>query len=546
MRDFKQNPLRPKERVLYEDLYELYIGQNLSVNEVATIVGRSVPAIEKTLKLYGIKKDKELVGKARSRGLKNKTQEEIAEIVAKRKQTNLLKYGVGSALQNKTVKEKMMNTNQTRYGGNSSLSSKEIREKAKATNLERYGTEVPSQNAEIKQKVKDTCIARYGSDYSKEFHKRCIKALKDKYGVEVNSAFGVPSVREKIQQSFQERYNRLAPNQTYSDEVYDILQNKDKLLEFIRNSENKTVSKMSKQLNITTCTLYKYINLYELGDEIDHSVSESSYEIEIKEILNKMGVEFKKDRTIIPPYEIDLYNDDLKIGIEFNGNFWHSEIYAKKNYHLEKSELAEKKGVFLYHIFEYEWNDERKQPIILSQLQNLIGINDNKVFARNCEIKNVSPSVANEFLENNHLQGKDISTIRLGLYHNGELVSLMTFCKPRFNKDYQWELSRFCNKCGYSVVGGASKLFKAFCKETEGTIISYSNIAKTKGTLYEKLGFKLDHLSTPNYVWWNTRNGELKTRYECQMKNESQIMQSQSFVRIYDCGNKVWVYKNLK
>ena len=84
------------------------------------------------------------------------------------------------------------------------------------------------------------------------------------------------------------------------------------------------------------------------------------------------------------------------------------------------------------------------------------------------------------------------------------------------------------------------------------SIISYSNIAHTKGKLYEILGFELDSISEPNYVWCN--HGNILTRYDCQKykllkqgyegKTEVDIMHDRGYYKIYDCGNKVWKWKN--
>ena len=221
-----------------------------------------------------------------------------------------------------------------------------------------------------------------------------------------------------------------------------------------------------------------------------------------------------------------------------------------RNYHQEKSMIAESKGIFLYHIFEYEWDMMREQ--ILNQLNNLLGINKEKIYARKCIIKEVSNKEKNLFLEKNHLQGQDKSSIKLGLYYKDELVSLMTFCKSRFNLNYEYELSRFCSKAGCNVIGGASKLFKHFINTySPKSMISYSNIAHTRGKLYENLGFKLDSISEPNYVWY--KNGDVKSRYQCQKhkligqgyqgNTETEIMHNLGYYRIYDCGNKVWIWE---
>ena len=84
------------------------------------------------------------------------------------------------------------------------------------------------------------------------------------------------------------------------------------------------------------------------------------------------------------------------------------------------------------------------------------------------------------------------------------------------------------------------------------SIISYSNMAHTKGNLYKTLGMTLQGISEPNYVWCN--HTDVLSRYQCQKhklvaqgfngKSEVDIMHNRDYYRIYDCGNKVWVWCN--
>ena len=41
----------------------------------------------------------------------------------------------------------------------------------------------------------------------------------------------------------------------------------------------------------------------------------------------------------------------------------------------------------------------------------------------------------------------------------------MTFGKPRFNKNYEWELIRYSSLLNQRVLGGASKLLKRFIND---------------------------------------------------------------------------------
>ena len=106
-----------------------------------------------------------------------------------------------------------------------------------------------------------------------------------------------------------------------------------------------------------------------------------------------------------------------------------------------------------------------------------------KINARDCKIVTVDKEVEKNFLTNNHTQGYVRSIICYGLILNGELVQLMSFGKPRFNKNYQWELLRDCSKKYCIVRGGVSKLWKHFVNENKPKdVICYSY--PHNGTMY--------------------------------------------------------------
>ena len=128
-----------------------------------------------------------------------------------------------------------------------------------------------------------------------------------------------------------------------------------------------------------------------------------------------------------------------------------------------KTDLCESSGIFLFHIFGYEWTN--KKHIIESMIRNLLYKNEFIVYGRKTNIREVDSSSARVFLNQNHRQGYAPAPIRYGLYYEDELVSLMTFSKIRHtigeSKDANgYELVRFCNKLNTSVIGGASKLFR--------------------------------------------------------------------------------------
>lgn len=267
----------------------------------------------------------------------------------------------------------------------------------------------------------------------------------------------------------------------------------------------------------------------------------------IKEINNT--IINLNDRQIINPMELDIYLPFKNIAIEYDGLYWHSNNKIDKNYHLLKTNLCKDRGIHLIHIFEDEWL--YKQNIVKSRLKSIFGVIDNKIFARNCIIKEIPFNESKNFLEENHIQGNVNGKYRYGLFYNNELVSIMVFGSKRKSlgsksEDGHYELLRFCNKLDTAVIGGASKLLQYFIKEYKPIeIISYCDRRWSQGHMYEKLGFKFDHMSKPNYYYiingrrenrFKYRKSELVKQGFDKNKTEEQIMQERGIKKIYDCG----------
>lgn len=289
-----------------------------------------------------------------------------------------------------------------------------------------------------------------------------------------------------------------------------------------------------------------------------HNCNSSTKEKDVAEYVSSLGTTvFTNDRKALNGEELDVFIPDFNIAIEFDGIFWHNELYKDKNYHITKTNKCKEKGIRLIHIFEDEWI--YKKNIWKSMISNLFGKTKNKIYARKCCIKEVSSSEASQFLEENHIQGKCGSNIRYGLYFNDELVSLMTFGKTRHfigSSKHEYELLRFCNKLNTNVIGGASKLFKHFIKEhNPNNIVSYADKRWSIGNLYEKLGFRLYNESKPNYFYvidgkrhnrFNFRKSILVERYGCPKEmSERNFCKLQKWWRIYDCGSLCyeWIKK---
>lgn len=268
------------------------------------------------------------------------------------------------------------------------------------------------------------------------------------------------------------------------------------------------------------------------------------------------GNVIENDRTVLKPKELDIYIPERSLAIEYDGLFWHGEGNGKDSKsHLEKTKCCESKNIHLVHIFENEWL--YKPDIVKSRMRNLLGSYDRTIYARKCEVRIVDSKTSLQFQYENHIQGGVNSKVNLGLYYEGELVSLMTFSRPRFNRRYEWELVRFCNKLGYHIPGSASRLLKHFERQYEPkSIVSYADrrwSMNSESTVYHKLGFKMTGETNPNY-WYFNEEYELFNRVRFQKhklkgllekydesKSEIQNMFANGYDRIFDCGNMVFV-----
>ena len=274
-------------------------------------------------------------------------------------------------------------------------------------------------------------------------------------------------------------------------------------------------------------------------------------EEEIKEFIKSLNINIiENSKQIISPLELDIFIPSHNLAIEFDGLYWHSEVYKDKNYHLNKTELCQNKNIRLIHIFEDEWL--LKKEIVKSRLKNILGLTPNKVYGRKCVIKEVTPKEAKIFLENNHIQGNVNSKIRLGLYYNDILIGLMTFGSLRKNLGNKsnkniYELFRFCNLSNYIIIGGADKLLKHFIKHYKPKeIISYADRRWSQGDLYNKLNFIFSHNTKPNYFYLVNDKRENRFNYRKDIlvkegfdknKTEHDIMLERKIYRIYDCGS---------
>ena len=285
----------------------------------------------------------------------------------------------------------------------------------------------------------------------------------------------------------------------------------------------------------------------------------SKVEDEIMELLKGLGCQ-QRNRGILKGKEIDIFIPSLKLGIEYNGLFWHSEDLGKdNNYHINKLIECNKQGIRLIQIFEDEWINHRE--ICESKLKQICGLNTNpKIYGRKCEIHEMKDkNEAYDFLDKNHIQGRTGFTVGLGAYHEGKLVGVMTFKKE---KEGYWDLNRFATDISYQCVGIGGKLFKYFTRYYP--FIEIKSFADRRWTtdptnnLYTKLGFAFDSYVPPSYRYYNPRISKIERFHKFGFRKqhlhkqyglpltmtEREMTTTLGYTRIWDCGLIKYIYRS--
>lgn len=310
---------------------------------------------------------------------------------------------------------------------------------------------------------------------------------------------------------------------------------------FVKNSRDK-------KYNVGYCSRSCY-------SKSARSTIETMLGLEVEKLVGSENVVYCYRPSFMNGKEIDIYLPKHNLGIEFNGLFWHSELGGGKGktYHLDKSKLCFQNGIKLIHVFEDTWAEKR--DIVMNRLKNILNVDQEVIYARNCSIREITSSESKAFLNLAHLQGNVNAQFRYGLFDSTEiLVSVMTFGKNRKalgskSIDDHYELLRYASS--KIVVGGFSKLLKHFQKTVlPKKIISYMDLSwnvDIDNSVYSKSGFTFKGWGTPNYWYtqdYEYRENRFKFRKSELLKEgfdpsitESQIMIMKGYDKVFDCGS---------
>lgn len=429
------------------------------------------------------------------------------------KKTSLFKYGVEHYSKTEEYLKKREETTLENFGVKNAF---QLVEKIKSTNLSRYGVEYYQQSAEGKEKLSKNNGMKNPDTMSKSRMSRMLSTIKDDI------------LRYCI-----------------------INDDKIKLVEYLDSLNCNNRYELSKAIQLSNSYLNSILRRFDMR-ELYLGKSNTNPEIEIFNFIKSIysGEVIMNNRTILPGgRELDIFLPDLNLAIEYNGLYWHSEGRFGKDatYHLGKTNDCENLGIQLLHIFENEWQDHIKRDIWKSIIRNKLKLSENRYYARKCTIKEIESSVSREFLERTHLSGFVGASIHLGMYHNDELVSVLSYGKSRFED--KLEIIRYASKLNSNIIGGFGKFYKLLPND----IITYADrrYSSSMNSVYGKF-FNSSSKTTPNWFGFSS-DFELKSRWAFQKhiisKDPRYIdglpildnLINIGYDRIWDCGNlKFW------
>lgn len=289
----------------------------------------------------------------------------------------------------------------------------------------------------------------------------------------------------------------------------------------------------------------------------------SSYEHEIRDMLDSYGVAYSASRQLLIGKEIDILVNEKKIGIEFDGLKFHTEFFGKKehDYHINKTIKCNEKGYGLIHIFEDEYVNHK--DIVVSKIKHVLGLNTDLplIGARKCLVREIYMHEAKTFLNTNHIQGYAPSTVYLGAFYGDKLVAVMSF-KNGTIKNKGWDLTRFATDIKLRCPGIGSKLFRYFVKNYNPyTVFSFADrrwTLSTENNVYTKMGFHVDRITKPDYRYYNENVNRYKRVHKMTMNKktlsrkygfpltmtELEMARKLGYDRIWDCGLIKYVYIN--
>lgn len=369
-------------------------------------------------------------------------------------------------------------------------------------------------------------------------HRVPIKELMSQYGVKCYATMGLVYAYHNMDTTYDQ-----IPQVTT-----ECLNNKEQFIEAFENSNSE---ELAVQWNCSPSKILAIAHSYGINvAKRQQSAIERTIAQFIRDISPTTTI-LERDYSAIGS-ELDIYVPTSNFAIEFDGLFYHTDKppFTTKNKHIEKSVKCAERGITLLRFTDIG-ETKNKLDIVKSIVQHKLG-KSVKISARKCKICEISTQEARKFSEMTHISGHSNASVYLGLFHNTELVMMMSFAKPRFSAIANWEIIRMSSKLDHTVVGGASKLLSHFRKNWGGSIMTYANLRFGNGAGYKQLGFEFVRNTGAGYFYTDMQT--IFSRHKFQKSviekicpvydptlSEVENAWNNGFKRYRDCGNAVFL-----
>lgn len=415
------------------------------------------------------------------------------------KNAMIQKHGVENISQSQKVKDGKVHNSLEKWGVTNVAQAQEVKDIAKKNSLEKWGAPSFFESDEFKE-----------ANHHEEWNNRNISETGRKYLSDVH-------------------------------EMYRIY-----------NDEKLMLGELSLKVEVPVQTIARRFAAANLPLRTEYSsMEEKAFANSVEKIDSSMIRSFRKSGFA---KEVDIWFPALDLAIDYHGLYWHSVGHTKVDLrHRNKAVKSIELGKRILQFWSHEVS--HKNDIVMSMIASKLGKTE-KIFARKCVVSPLGSTDYTAFCEANHIHGSVGASVRLGLFYENTLVSVMSFGKSRYDKKIDWEMIRFCTLKGFTVVGGASKLWKHFVKNWKpSSVATYADARFSDGSFYTKIGFSLVHHSSPNY--WYTRDFQkLESRVKYQKHKLSKLLENfdpsltekenmiaNGYRIVYDAGNFVFVWK---
>lgn len=257
-------------------------------------------------------------------------------------------------------------------------------------------------------------------------------------------------------------------------------------------------------------------------------------EKEIIDCISPIEVE-QHNRKILNGKEIDLYIPQLKIGIEYNGLYWHSTDNGKGcKYHENKIDECNSNGVGLITIFEDEWLNKRK--VCEYKLRRILrNINSQNGCKEQCIFKEIKDKkIINDFIMHNTLLESVSFSFAIGAFYDTELISLLVL------KKYGdiFTIKCICSNIDFDEYNFEKEILDFFIENyTFKELVYFANknwLCNQFDNFYTQHGFVMNKSIPPKSMYYNRKLAPYKRfSKEEYLNNEPNDI---NWITVWDCG----------